>query len=136
MFTNNCKLIDFKNHLSCGEINKAKGLLGGKLALFRNVARKPQVDLADPPRDDLGTLLIPEDIDQMDNVFALKSTPNGDCPFNAISILLCGSESLAISLHLLVDGEVYFNASFYADHEAFQETAASMLTFLKTSCFK
>ena len=62
---------------------------------------------------------------ESDCLFALKASPNGDCLFNAFSILLCGNESLAVPLCLLVAGELYFNASFYANHDAFNETATN-----------
>lgn len=78
-------------------------------------------------RDDLATSLIPEDVTaEVDNqLVALSTTGNGDCLFNASSIMLFGNESVAALLRLLVAGELYFNHSFYADHEAFTETITS-----------
>ena len=50
---------------------------------------------------------------------------NGDCLFNAISLLVRGNESAAMLLCLLVAGELYFNASFYADHHVFVDKIRS-----------
>ena len=86
-----------------------------------------KVTLENLPRDDLGMSLIPEDVTvkQGEHMLTLQATPNGDCLFNAASILLCGHESLSTLLRLLVAGELYFNATFYADHETFSEIARS-----------
>lgn len=120
-------LTRFKNHLLNNEIDEVKSLLAKKQDALRDVARATRLTLEDLPRDDLGTSLIPEDVTfkQGEIMFALIATPNGDCLFNAASVLLCGDESLTILLRLLVAGELYFNASFYADHETFNETARS-----------
>lgn len=69
--------------------------------------------------------MIPTDITtkQGENIFALRTTSNGDCLFNTASVVLFGHEDHAILLHLLVAGELYFNTKFYADHEAFSETS-------------
>ena len=56
---------------------------------------------------------------------ALRAKGNGDCLFNSISILLFGDENRAHLLRLLVAGELYFNRSFYADHDAFNDAIAS-----------
>ena len=81
----------------------------------------------DLPRDDFATFLIPDDVTRPggQRLFALKATPNGDCLFNAISLLVRGNESNAMLLHLLVAGELYFNTSFYADHHVFVDTIRS-----------
>ncbi|KAJ7318659.1 hypothetical protein OS493_037447 [Desmophyllum pertusum] len=81
----------------------------------------------DFPCDDLATTLIPEDVTaEVDNqVVALSTTGNGDCLFNASSIVLFGNESVAALLRLLVAGELHFNRSFYADNEVFTETTTS-----------
>lgn len=58
-------------------------------------------------------------------MFALKATPNGDCLFNASSILVHGNKSAAMFIRLIVAGEWYFNTSFYAGHDAFVDTIRS-----------
>jgi len=80
--------------------------------------------LKDLPHDDFATYLIPEDVNQAkgNHFFALKATPNRDCLFNGVSIFLCGNESNSVLLHLLVAGELYFNASFYANHGVVTDT--------------
>ena len=56
---------------------------------------------------------------------ALRSKPNGDCLFNAISVILVGNETQSLLLRLLVAGELYFNRSFYADCGVFNQMTAS-----------
>ena len=58
-------------------------------------------------------------------MFALKVTRNGDCLLNASSILVHGNESATTFIHILVAGELYFNTSFYADHDIFVDTRRS-----------
>ncbi len=127
MLANIHDLTAFKNHLLNDEIDEAKSLLARKQASFKDVTRAAKETLETLPRDDLGTSLIPEDVTlkQGEHMLALQATPNGDCLFNAASILFCGHESLSTLLRLLVAGELYFNATFYADHETFSETARS-----------
>ena len=71
------------------------------------------------PCNDFATCLIPADVNQVkgERFFAIKATANEGCLFNSSSILLHGNESLALLLHLLVAGELYFNAQFYCDHD-------------------
>lgn len=53
----------------------------------------------------------------------LKSTVNGDCLYNSVSLFLCGDETRSNWLSLLVAEELYFNAKYYAAHEIFKKTA-------------
>jgi len=57
------------------------------------------------------------------NPVAQKSTGNGNCLYIAVSLLLCGDESRSEHLHILVAGELYFNAGYYENHEIFRSTA-------------
>lgn len=54
---------------------------------------------------------------------ALKATGNGNCLYNSVSLLLCGDESRSDCLRLLVAGELYFNAEYYANHKIFRNAA-------------
>ena len=49
-------------------------------------------------------------------VFTVETSGNGDSLFNATSISLRGDESLSFLLRLLVAGELFFNADYYAEH--------------------
>lgn len=73
------------------------------------------VNLAKWPWKDLKTSLIPDNIAAKPlayrNPVALKSTGNGNCLYNSVSLLLCGNESSRESLCILVAGELYFNFS-------------------------
>ena len=89
-----------------------------------SVVQSDAVDLTQLPRDDLGTSLIRDEIaaKPSGNPVALKSTGNGNCLYNSASLLLCGNESRSEGLRILVAGELYFNAEYYADHEIFRNT--------------
>ena len=104
-----------------------KILVQNKCDFKKELEVKTSSALKDLPRDDLATFLIPDDVTRPggQRLFALKATPNGDCLFNAISLLVRGNESAAMLLRLLVAGELYFNASFYADHHVFVDTIRS-----------
>jgi len=71
--------------------------------------------------DKLSNALIPEDLpSSVDKIFkAVKTTGNGDCLYNAVSLALLGDESYAILLRLLVALELAINVSFYAQHPKF-----------------
>ena len=71
--------------------------------------------------DKLSIALIPEDLpSSADKIYkAVKTTGNGDCIYNAVSLALVGDESCAILLRLLVALELAINVSFYAQHPKF-----------------
>ena len=92
-----------------------------------NLLQATQVDKADfskLAKGDLGTSLIP-DIDRKPagHCVALKSTANGDCLYNSVSLFLCGDETRSNWLRLLVAEELYSSAEYYASHEIFKKTA-------------
>ena len=70
--------------------------------------------------DVLATLLIPGEFG--DEMFAVKATDNGDCHYNVTYIALYGNESLSCLLRLLVTGELFFNANYYAEHPIFKKS--------------
>ena len=118
----------FKSLLLNDKFEEAKKILvRNKCDFKKELEVKTSSALKDLPRDDLATFLIPDDVTRPggQRLFALKATPNGDCLFNAISLLVRGNESAAMLLRLLVAGELYFNASFYADHHVFVDTIRS-----------
>lgn len=114
-------LTAFQDYLVNGEINCAKRYLplNGK---------NWQIWSEDGQLSPITTALIPNDVTaEVDNsqLVGLSTTGNGDCLFNASSIMLFGDESVSTLLRLLVAGELYFNSSFYAAHEAFTEMSRS-----------
>ena len=117
----------FKSLLNDKFEEAKKILVQNKCDFKKELEVKTSSALKDLPRDDLATFLIPDDVTRPggQRLFALKATPNGDCLFNAISLLVRGNESAAMLLRLLVAGELYFNASFYADHHVFVDTIRS-----------
>ena len=54
-----------------------------------------------------------------------RCAPNGKCLYNAVSILLKGNESLAISLQLLTSVELFENSEYYAKHPRMEEVLSS-----------
>jgi len=118
----------FKSLLLNDKFEEAKKILVQNKGDFKKeLGVKIPSALKDLPRDDFATFLIPDDVTRPkgQHLFALKATPNGDCLFNAISLLVCGNESAAMVLRLLVAGELYFNASFYAHRHVFVDTIRS-----------
>lgn len=69
------------------------------------------------------------------NPVALKSTGNGNCLYNSASLLLCGDESRSQGLRILVAGELYFNAEYYADHEIFRNTVRELSEVQESTLF-
>ena len=123
MFANNQELSTFKALLINENLEEAKRIFTSKLDVFRNeIGTTSDLVLQNLPGDDFATCLIPADVNQVkgEHFSALKATANGDCFFNSTSILLHRNESLANLLRLLVAGELYFNARFYCDHDAFK----------------
>ena len=51
----------------------------------------------------------------------LRSTPDGNCLYNAVSIVLVENESLAYNLRVLTSIELFENNSFYANHSYFKD---------------
>ena len=139
MYANDQELSAFKVLLINENLEEAKRIFTRKLDVFRNEIRTASdLILQNLPRDDFATCLKPADVNQVkgERFSAIKATTNGDCLFNSSSILLHGNESLAILLRLLVAGELYFNAQFYCDHDAFKETTESTRILPWKHCFQ
>lgn len=117
-------LSDFLNLLQSGNYQEARSLLECKQEAFQSLSKTfvQSVKLMQQlPEDDFATRLVPEEFG--DEVFAVETSGNGDCLFNATSISLCGDESLSFLLRLLVAGELFFNADYYAEHAVFKESS-------------
>ena len=113
-------LSDFLNLLQSGNYQEARSLLECKQEAFQSLSKTfvQSVKLMQQlPEDDFATRLVPEEFG--DEVFAVETSGNGDCLFNATSISLCGDESLSFLLRLLVAGELFFNADYDAEHPLF-----------------
>ena len=102
-----------------------------------SIIQSDAVDLTQLPRDDLGTSLILDDIaaKPSGNPVALKSTGNGNCLYNLASLLLCGDESRSEGLRILVGGELYFNAEYYANHKIFRNTVRELSEVQESTLF-
>ena len=71
--------------------------------------------------DELANSFIPEDLpSSADKVYKdVKTTGNGECLYNAVSLALVGNESYAVLLRLLVALEHALNVDFSANHATF-----------------
>lgn len=105
------------------EVKKSLSTLVGKyenqLKFIRSLECNSHVGLTN---DELGNALIPEDLpSSTDEIIykAVKTTGNGDCLYNAVSLALVGNESYAMLLRLLVALELALNVDFYAQHPKF-----------------
>ena len=69
----------------------------------------------------MGSALIPEDlpVDDKETYKGVRTTGNGHCLYNAVSLTLVGDESYATLLRLLVALELVINVNFYAQHPKF-----------------
>ena len=62
---------------------------------------------------------------QKNCLFNERCSPNGNCLYNAVFILLKGNESLATSLRLLTSVELFENSQYYAKHPRMEEVLSS-----------
>ena len=65
-------------------------------------------------RDTIAILLLPKDI--TGDFIPVKVTADGNCLYNAASVLVVGDESLTAILRLLTAAELYLHSDFYAHH--------------------
>ena len=71
--------------------------------------------------DELANSFIPEDLpSSADKVYKdVKTTGNGECLYNDVSLALVGNESFAVQLRVLVALEHALNVDFNANHPTF-----------------
>ena len=102
-----------------------------KYALSSNV-RNGRPDYAHLQNDIIAQRLLPDDVPYA--LIAKKSTPNGSCFYNSISLSLVGSERLSLTLRILIAIEIFENANWYCNRidEIISEKTISMS---KTSLF-
>ena len=80
--------------------------------------------------DSLSASLIPRDIPSS-NLTAVRSTSNGNCFFNSLSLILVGNERISEQLRILVAIELHENAQWYGNSRSithatgFEEQALS-----------
>ena len=68
--------------------------------------------------DEMAMALIPEELPLQpeEHLVAVKTTGNGDCLYNAVSLVMDGTESNTSLLRLLVALELLLNMDFYIQH--------------------
>jgi len=117
------QLQDLREFLLAGDGDSARRLTENLNP--SSVINVENVDFTKLPKDILGTSLIPviDEPGHDDHRITAQATGNGNCLYNSTSLSLCGNESPWTSLRLLVASELFFNAEFYATHEAFKRTA-------------
>ena len=70
------------------------------------------------PADEMAMALIPEELPLQpeEHLVAVKTTGNDDCLYNAVSLVMDGTESYASILCLLVALELLLNTDYYIHH--------------------
>jgi len=68
------------------------------------------------PQDKLAKSLAPDNLPSQPEIVASRTTPDGTCLFNAVSLALVGDETQMTLLHLLVAAELVLNSEFYTRH--------------------
>lgn len=70
------------------------------------------------PADEMAMALLPEELPLQpeEHLMAVKTTGNGDCLYNAMSLAMDGTESNASLLRLLVALELLLNVDYYIHH--------------------
>ena len=96
-----------------------------KYALSSNL-RKGRADYAHLQNDIIAQRLLPNDVQYA--LIAKKSTPNGSCFYNSISLCLAGSDRLSLTLRILIAIEIFENANWYCNRidEIVSEKTISM----------
>ena len=68
------------------------------------------------PTDKMAMSLVPEDLPLEPEIVATRTSPDGNCLFNAVSLALVGDETQMSLLRLLVAIELLLNSEFYIQH--------------------
>ena len=112
---------------------------GGNIALLvrvENILKERLTELMRLPKEDLSVEM--DDISNKqwletnknyapgdtnaNSKFTARSTPDGNCLFNACSLLLRHNESLASILRMLTSVELYLKVDYYLEHPIFMDT--------------
>ena len=83
---------------------------------FRTLPLRGYVGL---PTDKMAMSLVPEDLPLEPEIAATRTSPDGNCLFNAVSLALVGDETQTSLLRLLVAVELLLNCEFYIQHPRF-----------------
>lgn len=85
------------------------------------------VDYSELATDELSKLLLPCDIprEHEEVLKVCKTLGNGNCLYNAVSLVLSGNNSLSTYLGILTACELYLNANRYINHDKVTETLLS-----------
>ena len=68
------------------------------------------------PTDKMAMSLVPEDLPLEPEIVATRTSPDGNCLFNAVLLALVGDETQMSLLRLLVAIELLLNSEFYIQH--------------------
>ena len=99
----------------------AQEILTNFLPLVRE-AKMNDGMLTKSSNDKIAETLIPLDFRSLTPI---RTTANGNCLYNSMSIALTGDESLAASLRLLTVAELFAHSEYYAQHPQFESVAQS-----------
>ena len=102
----------------------------GDLNELNNIINNPSVvnfEDYDLDLDHLAAVLLPSDIDQLpDDAKPVKSSPDGNCLFNSISILLCGDQRLSSVLRDQASKFMVQSPNVIAHHPVLTDSAQEL----------
>ena len=78
------------------------------------------------PTDKMAMSLVPEDLPLEPEIAATRTSPDGNCLFNAVSLALVGDETQTSLLRLLVAVELLLNCEFCIQHPRFTSFSSAL----------
>ena len=78
------------------------------------------------PTDKMAMSLVPEDLPLEPEIAAARTSPDGNCLFNAVSLALVGDETQMSLLRLLVAVELLLNCEFCIQHPRFTSFSSAL----------
>ena len=109
------KLCDFLTQGGQSAIHNCKQLMEDLEPDIAYLKSQKLKEISHLPEDHLGTSLLPQALEA--EFKAIRSTANGNCFFNSLSLLKFGNEEAAPLFRLLTAAELYVNAKKYEEHK-------------------
>ena len=121
----------FKILTACTTVTK--DVLEFSRGLEKKYANEKQFFCTLPLRGHIGLLtdkmamsLVPEDLPLEPEIAATRTSPDGNCLFNAVSLALVGDETQMSLLRLLVAVELLLNCEFCIQHQRFTSFSSAL----------
>ena len=84
---------------------------------------------------ELNSVSINLDTTKSANFLPHRTSADGNCLFNSVSLVLTGDESLSTTLRILVCIELFLNAKFYAYHPYLEDAEGRSLFYSDNTPF-